>query len=220
MKLRSPHSSIFLLLLLSLSIRSVAQDSEFIAGRVTMTYGDAEAVDQNNARRELARRSDIYEGESVETHDQSSIQLRMVDSALISLGCTSTLKIENYIYEDAATDAVTLRLLRGVLRTITGQVGEQYPDRYRLLVGDTRLEVRGTDIEVRLDEDGTIYIANYDGGITVRNPLGSVDLGIGGDTDFAIVEPDKAPRGLRIQPQQLAPTPIVFQANQQIQSPC
>jgi len=183
---------------------SHGQEVDVLAGRVIAVSGDAFAVDViNNSRRNLSRRSEIYVRDVIETGDRSSIQLRMVDSGLISLQCNSQLKIEAYEFNDEREDLIVLRLLRGTLRTITGKVGQMGRDQYNFHVGDTQLKIRGTDFEVSIAESGVVYFGTYDGGTTLVNAFGEVDLGVGADQDFAIVEPGKAPRGTLLQPPQL-----------------
>lgn len=188
-------------------IPSVLAQQDEIAGRVISAAGDVFAEIENvNSVRQLVRRSEIYSGEVVITSGDAAAQLRLSDASLISLACNSSLKIEDYRFEDYPNDKVTLRLLSGRFRTITGRIAELNRESYRLLVGGTHVEVRGTDFEVVLKENGTVYFANYDGGITLVNSLGSLKLGIGGNVDFGVVEPGSAPLGLASYPQQLEST--------------
>jgi len=185
------------------TLSSHGQDIVALAGRVIVSSGDSFAIDVNNVRRQLLRRSAIYVGDVVESSDNSSIQLRMVDGSLISLQCNSQLKIEEYVYNEDKDDLIVLRLLRGTLRTITGRVGEVDRDGYNFFVGDTQVKIRGTDFEVSMAESGIIYFGTYDGGSTIVNSFGEVGLGVNADQDFASVEPGQAPRGTLLQPPQL-----------------
>ncbi len=177
---------------------------DVIAGRVIFASGNVIAELENvRSIRRVIRRSPIYTGDTIITSESGRTQLRMSDSALINLGCNSSLKIEEYSFEDTASNRATLRLLSGHVRTITGQIGKQNAASYRFLVNESRIEIRGTDFEVVLNENGNTYIGNYEGGITIVNRMGSVRLGIGGDVDFAVIMPGQAPKGLYSQPQQL-----------------
>lgn len=173
------------------------------AGRVTTVVGDADAIDESGSSRQLRRRSEILTGDIINSRAASNIQLRMIDSAIIVLGCESSLKVDSYRHEKNHLDIVEVELLKGTLRTITGWVGSQNRDAYKFRVADTIVEVRGTDFEVHLQANGKVYFSNYDGGITISNTYGSLDLGIGGDFDFAVVEPQQAPSGLKNPPQPL-----------------
>ena len=191
-------------LVLCVASASTAQTRNLPAGRVVTAFGDAFSVDVNNARSLIARRSDIHSGDIIQTLDQAYVQIRMVDSAILALRCQSALSIEEYQFEESEEDQVELRLIAGSVRTITGQISSQNRNSYNFAVGESSVEIRGTDFEVSLQKDGVAYFANYDGGITVSNPQGSVRLGIDGDANFAVVEPGQAPRALSNQPSQLA----------------
>lgn len=173
------------------------------AGRVVTLVGGADAIDDSGSSRQLLRNSQVLAGDIINSRAASHIQLRMIDSAIIALGCESSLKVDSYRHEKNHLDIVEVQLLKGSLRTITGWIGSQNRDAYKFKVADTKVEVRGTDFEVHLQANGKVYFANYNGGITISNTFGSLDLGIGGDFDFAVIEPKQAPSGLRNRPQPL-----------------
>ena len=56
-----------------------------IAGRVVAVNGQVTAVDSTGSSRELRRRSEFYTGETIVTQPASFAQLRMTDSAIVSL---------------------------------------------------------------------------------------------------------------------------------------
>lgn len=195
----------------------LAQSGE-IAGRVISASGEVAARDEQfTYSRVVIRRSEIHVQETIATSDQSRVQMRMMDSALLSLGCESSLKIEEYAYEqNAANDRVTLRLLSGRFRTITGAVGEQNQQRYRLLVGDITIQILGTGYEVTFDPQTQIaYVGVYDGSVSITNPQGTVRLGIGGDADFARIESGSEPEALVNQPPQLGTAAVYTSRNPQ-----
>lgn len=191
-----------------LSGQVTAQPAE-IAGRVISASGEVTAIEEQlTTYRRVTRRSEIYVRDTIRTSDQSRVQIRMLDSAILSLGCESSLKIEAYDYEEsAANDQLALRLLSGRFRTITGAIGEQNPQRYRFLVGDITIQILGTDYEVNYDPQTRIaYVGVYDGSVRITNPQGSISLGIGGNADFARIEPGMKPEEMLNQPTQLGST--------------
>jgi hypothetical protein len=197
------------------SLVSYAQQPNPEVGRVIMVLDDVYALEGNDSSRRLVRSSGIHNGDIIDTGPQSNVQFRMIDSAVVALRCDSSLKIEEYQYNQDQDDLAILRLLRGSLRMITGRIGEQHSHRYRFFVGNLLVEGKGGDIEVLLEKDGTVYFGNYNGGITITNPHGSVKLGLGGDADFAIVEPDEAPKALNFQPQQIGSVSVFSSSIQQ-----
>ncbi len=198
-----------------------AQSSD-IAGRVVSSAGEVVAVyESTRTSRAIVRRSEIYPLEIIATNERGTVQVRMIDSALISLGCNSSLKIEDYSYmDDVANDIARIRLLSGRLRTITGSIGERNQQRYQFYVGDVSIKIRGTDFEVVYEESSeTIFVAAYDGGITVDSPSGSIDLGIGADNDFARITAGSEPVGFLVQPPGMR-TGSSIQGSSQQSSPC
>ncbi|PCJ16810.1 MAG: hypothetical protein COA96_18240 [SAR86 cluster bacterium] len=134
------------------------------------------------------------------------VQLRFVDSGLVSLCSDSELKIVQYQYQGANSGRVELYLVKGKLRTITGYIqGEAY----HLMVSGVQITNRGTDYEVAIVDDELAYFGVYDGGITITNALGAVNLGTGADYDFARLRRGFAPAGMLLQPPGLGRTPML-----------
>ncbi|CAN0493482.1 unnamed protein product, partial [Discosporangium mesarthrocarpum] len=116
----------FQFLVLSLALYSPAglAQSETLAGRVVATRGTVTALDPAGTSRSLARRSEIYVGDTVVTDAASFAQIRMTDSAIVSLKETTQFEIVAYTYEENPnTDESTMRLIEGGFRTITGTIG-------------------------------------------------------------------------------------------------
>ena len=55
------------------------------AGRVQFVHGDSRALGANGAERALKKGDPVYEGETVITGPSASLQLRMVDEALVAV---------------------------------------------------------------------------------------------------------------------------------------
>ena len=202
-----------------LAIQAQTADLD-IAGNVITAATDSIAIDPNGDQRDIARRSAIYTGESIQSSSTGSVQVRMKDTALISLNCNSTLKIENYVYEHSQSDQVILSLLEGSLRTITGDVGEYNSTQYRLNVSGAWVNTRNADFEVHLQKNGVIYFAAFNGSITVSNSLGSLTLGQGGNSDFAKVDLNGPPTPIQLYPAQLNPLNITTTPTAQASSNC
>ncbi|PCJ23448.1 MAG: hypothetical protein COA96_11905 [SAR86 cluster bacterium] len=174
-----------------------------LAGRVVATIGQIEVVRFDGTHQAVIRRSDINVGDTIKTFSDSMVQLRFVDSGLVSLCSDSELKIVQYQYQGANSDRVELYLVKGKLRTITGEIkGEAY----LLVVNGARISNRGTDYEVAIVGDEQAYVGVYTGGITITNELGEVNLGIGADYDFASLRKNFASVGSLLQPPDLGGT--------------
>ena len=192
----------------------VAQEST-LAGGITFATGDIVSQDINGSHRILARRSQLYTGDTVSTDTESRVQFRMIDQALFSMGCESALEITRYFYGDRVRDdEVSIRLLNGKLRTITGAIDDSSSGEYRFAFGENSLHAEHSDFEVVFNADSQIaYIAVYDGSINLQTPLGSIVLGWGGDADFARIESGKEPEILRNMPSILGSVSFPAQQN-------
>ncbi len=182
-----------------------------IAGNVISAVGDVIARDSSGGDRNLRRRSAVFEGETLFTGPNSSAQIRMSDAALISLKADTAFTLVAYQYEDAIeTDSVVLELVEGGFRTITGAVGSQKREAYKARVaGFATIGIRGTDFEVSITPQGTMFTGVYDGGTRVFNNGGNLNLGVNADYDFARVDgPDVPPEGLMVEPLELGQVTI------------
>ena len=195
-----------------LSMAQVGSDQDAgLAGRIIMVSGEVTARDSSGSSRQLRRRDQIFVGDTVFTGAAASTQIRMVDTALISLKESTEFTIVAYRYErNSATDVSTIALLQGGFRTITGVIGRQNKEAYEARIGDlATIGIRGTDYEVVITPVGEVITGVYDGGTTISNDAGSLDLGFGTDYDFAIVpDSDTPPFGLLTQPAELGSIPV------------
>lgn len=191
-----------------------------IAGYVITAATDAIAIDLNGDQRDIARRSPIYTGESIQSGSTGSVQVRMKDTALISLNCNSTLQVESYVDEHSQSDQIILNLLEGSLRTITGDADGHSSTQYRLNANSAWVNALKADFEVHLQENGVIYFAAFTGSINVSNAFGSLTLGQGGNSDFASVDSIGPPAPTQLYPLQSPPLSITTTPTTQASSSC
>lgn len=129
-----------------------------VRGEVTAGFPGAQA-------RKLAAREVVYNGETVATGKNASVQVRLADGTLLSLGEQSSIEIVDAAYDPArpgVTSAVC-RLGRGVFRCLTGEVVAKEPDRFRLETPLAVIGVRGTELGVNVGAD-TVETAVFSGG--------------------------------------------------------
>lgn len=201
-----------LLLCLSLYSPGAYPQQPEIAGRVVAVNGVVSALDPNGTSRTLVRRSEIRVGDTIITDASSFAQLRMSDSAIVSLQEHTQFEIVAYSYEqNPGSDTSTMRLIQGGFRTITGSIGEQDPSAYSVQTEYATIGIRGTDfsivIPVVLDAAGNpvptddLYAGIFDGTADITNIAGTLGIGVGQDYDYAVVfDPNQAPQGLTLQP--------------------
>jgi hypothetical protein len=182
--------------------QSTAANQEILAGHVIVVTGPVVARDASGSDRALDRRASIYVGDTIYTAPNATTQLRMVDGALLALKESTQFSIVAYQYEDnVETDRSSLELIEGGFRTITGAINKES---YQATIANfATIGIRGTDYEVVITPVGEVLTGVYDGGTTITNPAGSIDLGFGAGVEYDFARVPNAqtpPQGLTFQP--------------------
>ena len=129
--------------------------SSFAAGQIDLVDGNVSVTTVSGQTRAPAKGERIEAGDAISTGRGGEIHVRMDDNALIALRSNSFLKIEAYKADGNADDSAVFRLLRGSLRSITGWIGKNNPQRYALYTPTATVGIRGTDHETLVVENGT-----------------------------------------------------------------
>lgn len=145
---------IFALIMLCSSALGMAAEQ---VGQVLMVTGPASRVDAEGSSSPLADKSVIYEGDTLSTAEGSVMQLKMIDNALLILQPKTTLVIRRYHYPMGKVDeyAARIDLIKGRVRSVTGDLGESNHDAFRLNTPIAAIGIRGTDFEATTDGETT-----------------------------------------------------------------
>lgn len=140
-------------------------------GHVLLVTGDATRIDAEGASHSLADRSPVFEGDTLETASAATMQIKMVDNALLVLQPQSTLVIHQYNFRAESPDgyAVRLDLVKGRARSVTGDLGESNHDAFRLNTPIAAIGIRGTDFET--STTGSLTRVRLNSGAIVISPL-------------------------------------------------
>ncbi len=140
--------SILVLMSLSLIHNVSAQDA---AGRIVFAQGGATATNTAGVQRNLARGNEIFSGDRLIT-DNGRLQLSMVDGAFISVQPNSEYQIETYNYSGSpdGTEQASYRLVKGGVRAVTGLIGRQNPEAYKVNTAVATIGIRGTGHNTRI----------------------------------------------------------------------
>ncbi len=172
------------------------------AGKALLTVGSVFSV-RDAGKVILKRRSLVLEKDEVHVGNGSRAQLRMIDSALISLQENSVLHIKKYQYKQGGQgNSAFLELLSGGLRTITGAIGKDNKKAYELRTPLATIGIRGTDYEVEIVPNG-MYVAVWDGVIHLRSLLRngcSMELGKSRRFSFVFIDRFGQCKGLNVVP--------------------
>ena len=183
-------------------------------GKVQFVLGDVTAVNGDESR-QLKKMDPIYESDTIETGPKGSTQLMMMDSARIAVRPNSAFIIAEYRL-DGDNSASVLSVLKGGFRTLSGKIGEQAKENYRVETPTGIIGLRGTDHAVfhipagqeKFYGDGLAgtYSKVYEGSIILQNE--DKILVITPATDAGYVAKDAAPKYVKTIPE-TAEGPVV-----------
>ena len=183
-------------------------------GKVQFVLGDVTAVNGDESR-QLKKMDTIYESDTIETGPKGSTQLMMMDSARIAVRPNSAFIIAEYRLDDDNSASV-LSVLKGGFRTLSGKIGEQAKENYRVETPTGTIGLRGTDHAVfhipkgqeKSYGDGLAgtYSKVYEGSTILQNE--DKILVITPATDAGYVAKDKPPRFVKAIPE-TAEGPVV-----------
>jgi len=181
----------FLALVLALC-SSIAAAAD--VGRVVLAAGDTTALRQGQAVK-LAFGAMVQDQDVLRTGAASNLQVRFVDDSYVSLRESSELRVDQFNFADGkGKESAAFSLLKGGLRAVTGLIGRQNHDDYKMVTPTATIGIRGTDYAATFcqgdckNEDGTparngtygrvIGQAGGTNRIEVSNEAGSRTLGI------------------------------------------
>ncbi len=140
---RPPAGPILAALLACLLFMPVNAAAAEQVGRVLVAVGGVTAEQADASARGLGRRDPIYAGERIRTGTRGRVQIRFQDGAMVDLDPGSTCEVEEYASDDDGGSAV-MNFLKGAMRTITGAIGGNRGDDYRMNTTVATIGVRGT----------------------------------------------------------------------------
>lgn len=171
---------VFMFTILCLS-HSVSADD--LAGKVVFVRGTPTAVDAANAVRALAKGSEVFSGDKL-VSGNGRIQVSMIDGAFVSVQPESEFMIETFKYSGTAdgTENAAMRLVKGGVRAVTGVIGQQNPEAYKVHTSVATIGIRGTGYNTRLcagdcqDRTDGLYHNTWEGTTYVANNVESRDV--------------------------------------------
>ena len=160
-----------------------------LAGFVIVSVGDVTAYDaEKQQERQLKRRSKVFEGDEIRTGDEAKVQLKFKDKGVIALQENTALQISEYEYsgQDGAPEKSFFRLMKGGFRAVSGAIGKQNPEDYRVDTPLATIGIRGTDYTV--EQAQYVGVKVHSGAVSVTNSAGEIVIGDGHDFRHALVK--------------------------------
>lgn len=180
------------------------------AGKVIFVKGQLIAIDDSGKKKTLKRRSGFDEGVTLITGPKSRAQVRFIDKALLSLKPNSSLKVSVYRTHDPEKnepERAVLNLVKGGFRTLTGSIGKDNVNAYKVETPAASIGIRGTNYEIAQENKDTFVVGVYEGAIRVENAVGALDLGDSANFSYSRMQPYEPPLGLLKPPSLLSVVP-------------
>ncbi|NDV21244.1 FecR domain-containing protein [Desulfovibrio sp. JC022] len=105
--------------------------------------------------RQVESGAEVFRGEELVTGAGSTAEIRFVDDTLLSQGADSVISLDDYVFDDSASDAELLfKMSQGTFRLVTGKIAEQNPDRFQVGTPLATIGIRGTTIVSEITPGG------------------------------------------------------------------
>lgn len=152
------------------------------AATVIFVSGGAQIVNANGQARAVVRGGELEAGETVETGD-GRVQLRFRDGASMSLQPATRFRVNEFRFVDqngkaSADDRGFFALLKGGFRTLSGLIGKERREQYKVDAAVATIGIRGTDYSAQLSEAG-LTVSTFGGLVEVCSDAGCVQVAPG-----------------------------------------
>ena len=111
---------------------------------VVAVRGDVVAISEADTR-PLKHGQFTATGEKIVTSERSFAVLQFFDGSKVSLRPDSSMVVEAFQYSGDASDVAKLHLISGTLKTTSGAIVANLPERFRIRVGSTEWMLTGSE---------------------------------------------------------------------------
>jgi hypothetical protein len=175
------------------AISSASQDTDAINARTTATTSDQAAgghvyvakgnvfvAQGKNPAHRVINNEIIVSDTLISTGDNSAALLKFEDGQIVTMQSNSTFRVREYRYDakKAENSSIIFSMLKGGMRFVTGLIGQQRKQAFRLLTPNATLGIRGTEFMVAM-VDNSLYSQVQSGKISMTNAAGMTVLGAG-----------------------------------------
>jgi hypothetical protein len=153
------------------------------AGSIDTVKGEASIINRDGTPRTAVKGDRVNEGDTVATGATGEVIVLTDDSGVLAVRPLSRVQIEQYEITGTDKDVVSMRVLRGALRAITGWISKTAPRNYHVHTATSTVGIRGTDHETVVTEgdsaagvEAGTYDRVYSGETSLETAQGSVFL--------------------------------------------
>lgn len=152
------------------------------AAAIVFASGAAQIVDKDGHARAAVRGGEIVAGETIETSDGRT-QLRFRDGASMSLQPATRFRVDEFRFVDqggkaSEDDRGFFSLLKGGFRTLSGLIGKERRQQYKVDAAVATIGIRGTDYSANLTDAG-LSVRTFGGLVEVCSDAGCVQVAPG-----------------------------------------
>ena len=179
------------------------------AGTVSQLSGTLSVKKPDGSVRILSQKSEIQNGDTLNTERDSYAQIRFQDGAQMTMKPNTSIRLDNikFTEDKPQEDSFVFGLLKGGLRAVTGLVGKRNKDKYQVGTATATIGIRGTTFAAddcvsnrdgecrRLDP--AVYVTVSDGEVVLKNAQGEVGIAAG---QFGLIAPNQRPLFLSTDP--------------------
>lgn len=164
-------------------------------GVITHLSGTLSVQKPDGSVKILSQKSEVLTGDTLATEKDSYAQINFTDGSQMTMRPNTRLKIQAFVFklQEPKSDSAIFSLLKGGLRTVTGQVGKRGDqDAYKLSTTTATIGIRGSSgdtIDCTQDCTGVtetsgklekgLYHATYTGSYILSNEGGEIIIGAG-----------------------------------------
>ena len=187
--------------LASTDVRTQEEESDPV-GIMDYASGEVEVSIGKQMTQAVSKGALLKNDTTISTGEKSVAVLKFIDGQVIAMQANTSFRILDYRYhpKEVEKSGLFFYMLKGGLRAITGLIGHERPDAFRMETQETTVGIRGTDFMVALEDK--LYMQCISGSIDIKNKAGSVVLNTGQTAAVAsptalptLIKADDLPKG-------------------------
>lgn len=170
-------AAIIVALMLPPAISYAAQET---GTRIYVVNGNVLVMQGKNSSHRVINSEPIVSDTIINTGDKSAALLRFEDGQVVTMQANSTFHVRDYRYDarQIQNSNITFSMLKGGMRFVTGLIGQQNKQAFRLLSPNATIRVRGTEFMFTM-VGKTMYGQVLTGNIGMTNAAGTVVIDAG-----------------------------------------
>jgi hypothetical protein len=145
---------------LNLDGNGSSQTAPAVIGHVVAIVAPATATTPSGITRTLILKAPIFPNDKIKTAQGARLQILFADNSIVAQGENSEMIIDAYLYQPGDKKSLcSLRFVSGLFRTITGNITDLNPERFKVETRLATIGIRGCELAFRLEPGSeTVYI--------------------------------------------------------------